>query len=61
MAMALNRSRTVPFHTLRVLELLQQKDDSNVSMSRGEESDLYCQLQYTSDGSRYELSIICTV
>ena len=28
-----------------VLELLQQKDDSNDSMSRGEESDLYCQLQ----------------
>ena len=61
---AVKRSRTVAFSALRVLQLLQQKDDSddsNDSMLRGEESDLYRQLQYTSDGSRYKLSIICTV
>ena len=60
MASAVKRSRTVAFSALRVLELLQQKDDSNDSMSRGEESDLYSELQYTSDGLRYELSIVCT-
>ena len=57
MSSAVKRSRTVAFSAERVLQLLQQKDDS---MSRGEESDLYRQLQYTSDGSRYELSINCT-
>ena len=44
MALALKCSQKVAFSALRVLELLQQKDDSNDSMSRGEESDLFRQL-----------------
>ena len=53
--------RTVAFSALRVLELLQQKDQSNNSMLRSKERDLYRQLQHTRDRSRYmyELSVIC--
>ena len=32
--------------------LFYKKDDSNDSISRGEESDLYRQLQHTINGSR---------
>ena len=53
---AVKRSRTVVFSALRILELLQQKYDSNDSMPRGISSALH----YTSHGTRCELSIICT-
>ena len=47
---AVKRSRTVVF----ILELLQQKDDSNDSMPRGKKSDLYrqrCTIQATERGA----------
>ena len=46
MASAVKRSRMVALSAERVLELLEQKDDSN----DGEESDLHHQLQYTDRG-----------
>ena len=61
MVLAVKPLRTVAFSALRVLELLQQKDQSNNSMLRSKERDLYRQLQRTRDRSRYmyELSVIC--
>ena len=55
-ASAVKRSRTVALSAERVLESLEQKGDGNDGMSRGEESDLYRQLQHTSDRSKYKLS-----
>ena len=56
MASSVKRSRTVAFSALRVLELLQQKDDSNDG-----ENDLYRQLHYTSGGIevRVEFNLYC--
>ena len=58
MASAVKRSRTVPLSTERVLESLEQKGDGNDGISSGEESDLYRQLQRTSNRSRYKLSCV---
>ena len=60
MALAVKRSRTVALSAAGVLESLEQKGDGNDGMSSGEESDLFCQLQYTSDiyKSRYKLSCV---
>ena len=56
MALTVMRSWTVALSTERVLELLEQNGDGNDGMSSGEESDLYHQLQHTSDRLRYKLS-----
>ena len=56
MALTVMRPWTVALSTERVLELLEQNGDGNDGMSSGEESDLYHQLQHTSDRSRYKLS-----
>ena len=52
-------SRMVAFSTEMVLELLQQKDDSKDSISTGEESDLYDQLQYRRIEVRVEYELHC--
>ena len=54
MTSAVKRSRTVALSAEKVLELEQKGD----GMSSGEESDLYRQLQHTSDRSRYKLSCV---
>ena len=60
MASAVKRSRTVALTAERALESLEQKGDGNDGMSSGEESDLYRQLQDTSDiyRSRYKLPCV---
>ena len=49
MASPVKRSRMVALNAERVLESLEQKGDGNDGMSSGKESDLYRQLQHTSD------------
>ena len=61
MVSAVKSSRTVPLSADRVLEPLEQKGDGNDGMSSGEESDLYRQLQHTSDRSRYKLPCVTVV
>ena len=60
MASAVKRSRTSVLSAARVLQSLEQKGDGNDSMSSGEESDLYRQLQETDDmyRSRYKVSCV---
>ena len=58
MASGVKRSRTVALSAERVLESSEQKGDGNDGKSSGEESDLYRQLQHTSDRSRYKLSCV---
>ena len=58
MASAVKRSRTVALSAERLLESLEQKGVRNDGMSSAEESDLYRQLQHTSDRSRYKLSCV---
>ena len=58
MALAVKCSQRVSFSAERVMESLEQKGDGNDGMSSGEESDLYRQLQHTSDRSRYKLSCV---
>ena len=52
MASASKRPRTAPLSAERILELLEEDNDSDDGMSSGEESDLDRELQNLSDESR---------
>jgi len=52
MASALKCPQTAPLSAERVLELLEEDNDSDDGMSRSEESDLDRQLQIPSDELR---------